>query len=738
MATTVTDVRRTRGHAKGALTRITPIVEGWMKATPQTLVVRQLQVKIDELLRAEEAYRQQTEILLGIIPEEQEDVRATELEGEAEFQANLQEQLDNLTFLKEQCTAYHSLDDFIEELEDAERELPDNVEQLRRRLPSLHKGLEEILKVLSTPGAKKLAELKNKRSILRARILALEGAVDLVSSRGPEKISEGSSSVCSASHDRSSRLKMPSIEMPQFSGEMLDWERFWQDFSAALSHDTKLIDSEKAIYLSSAVKSKEAKAIIATPFERREYKEMVKALKDEYDQPRAIYRTRVKKYFNRTSIGRTQKYLKEARTDIMSNIKSLQKYEHSSLDAFLIAGLELSFSDELFKEWKTELHHLKSKTPTLQDVERFFKDQLQLIDSATPTKSMNKTSGGTQPSTSILSSKKAKPILLSHTRRSCVHCQQDHSLHQCDSFNKLSVEDRDKFARNHQLCLNCLTVGHRGFECSSKYSCRQCGARHHTLLHRNKRPMVNTTTSMKETSEVVPAQVNISRTLKTEDIAISPTCQVIVEGPHGTVKARAFIDGGSHVSLATHRLANQLKLTKARQLARFSGLTGAVLANSTHTATLRLISPDDPDKVLPLTVSLLDSIIPETPPIDASAVRNNPAFNKLPLADPNFDKGGHVDMLLGIGVRPWIYLNGRVTTNDDTLAAYQTVYGWTVEGSLPSKSKTQTIQSLHIASVNVEHDISRFWEMEELPSVSELSPKEERAVTHFVQTHTRP
>ncbi len=27
MATTVTDVRRTRGHAKGALTRITPIVE---------------------------------------------------------------------------------------------------------------------------------------------------------------------------------------------------------------------------------------------------------------------------------------------------------------------------------------------------------------------------------------------------------------------------------------------------------------------------------------------------------------------------------------------------------------------------------------------------------------------------------------------------------------------------------------------------------------------------------------
>ncbi len=184
------------------------------------------------------------------------------------------------------------------------------MEQLRRRLPSLHKGLEKILKVLSTPGAKKLAELKNKRSILRARILALEGAVDLVSSRGPEKVSEGSASVCSASHDRSSRLKMPSIEMPQFSGEMLDWERFWQDFSAALSHDTKLIDSEKAIYLPSAVKSKEAKAIIATPFERRDYKEMVKALKDEYDQPRAIYRTRVKKYFNRTSIGRTQKSLK--------------------------------------------------------------------------------------------------------------------------------------------------------------------------------------------------------------------------------------------------------------------------------------------------------------------------------------------------------------------------------------------------------------------------------------------
>lgn len=49
-------------------------------------------------------------------------------------------------------------------------------------------------------------------------------------------------------------------------------------------------------------------------------------------------------------------------------------------------------------------------------------------------------------------------------------------------------------------------------------------------------------------------------------------------------------------------------------------------------------------------------------------------YSKLPLADSDFDIGGCVDLLLRIGVKPWLYLNGRATSDSNTVAAYQTVF----------------------------------------------------------------
>lgn len=40
-----------------------------------------------------------------------------------------------------------------------------------------------------------------------------------------------------------------------------------------------------------------------------------------------------------------------------------------------------------------------------------------------------------------------------------------------------------KLPKNKKLCVNCLSSSHAKNNCKSKFSCKKCKKRHHTLLH---------------------------------------------------------------------------------------------------------------------------------------------------------------------------------------------------------------------------------------------------------------
>ncbi|KAL7723219.1 hypothetical protein ACLKA6_015991 [Drosophila palustris] len=50
-------------------------------------------------------------------------------------------------------------------------------------------------------------------------------------------------------------------------------------------------------------------------------------------------------------------------------------------------------------------------------------------------------------------------------------------------FADLTVEQRRTFVKERTLCFNCLKAGHISRKCESKYTCKNCQGRHHTLLH---------------------------------------------------------------------------------------------------------------------------------------------------------------------------------------------------------------------------------------------------------------
>ena len=70
---------------------------------------------------------------------------------------------------------------------------------------------------------------------------------------------------------------------------------------------------------------------------------------------------------------------------------------------------------------------------------------------------------------------------LHHIRR-CVHCKQNHSIYNCNSFLKLTPRERTKAARQLQVCLNCLKPNHVAADCHES-KCKRCNLKHNILLH---------------------------------------------------------------------------------------------------------------------------------------------------------------------------------------------------------------------------------------------------------------
>ena len=129
--------------------------------------------------------------------------------------------------------------------------------------------------------------------------------------------------------------------------------------------------------------------------------------------------------------------------------------------------------------------------------------------------------------------------------------------------------------------------------------------------------------------------------------------------------------------------------------------------------------------------------MPATPLVNTDVIFNEASFHSLSPADPDVGTAEKIDLLLGTGVRPWISLNGIVCNKDKTISAHQTVYGWAFEGSLPGEQcKSESFLALPVVPNHVV-EVKQFWELEEPPPPSKLSPDEEKAVEHFSTTHTR-
>ena len=343
---------------------------------------------------------------------------------------------------------------------------------------------------------------------------------------------------------------------------------------------------------------------------------------------------------------------------------------------------------------------------------------------------------------------KRSPVDLGHyTCRKVVTVKLCHDgnypLYLFSTFKGLFVEERNNTASRLKVCTNCLSFTHFFRYCPSSRSCRDCGKKHHLLLHQQcSAPSSGENSAARETpTKSTSAHISPNRNNAQGQARIFlGTCQVTLESGGRRQKARALLDGGSPISFITSKMTQCLKARKINEPTNVSGISQSEVPLCRYKVDLSLI-PDESHPPLMLRAVVIDTITGDLPSFNLKGVRDKPFLQGLDLADPNFDQPACIDMLFGLDVLGELLLNERRASNNKTIFAQETVFGWSVRGKcLPETS----VQSSHLCYQSLKPEsttdelLSAFWKTEEPPSDISLESDEERqALSHFAQTHYR-
>ncbi|XP_049884837.1 uncharacterized protein LOC126379881 isoform X3 [Pectinophora gossypiella] len=420
-------------------------------------------------------------------------------------------------------------------------------------------------------------------------------------------------------------------------------------------------------------------------------------------------------------------------------------------------------------KWEEHRSSSSKEMPSLDDFFKFLKGRADVLESVQRSKQDKQVSSGNNnthnkyqranKSVNVIS---ANPVNFEQVNRGlhCFVCKGKHRIYDCPAFLSMSIEERIQKASSLKLCLNCLRSGHIAGACRLS-SCRICNARHNTMLHKPHTQTITATPSIDNviptstTSTSTPNSVTSDASTSSISMSVTSTSQVvlstalvdIVNPDNNQVETvKVLLDCGSMSSFITSDLKQRLQLdTQVLDATTIVGIGNSSLNFAPERGTVTVKS-----RCNPFSVTLSCLVLPE---ITATLPRrpiNMKQFSfpsNISLADPSFNVPSKVDMLIGADLF-WDLIGPRQQSLGANLPTLrESKLGWFLAGHIRDKQTSNlqvdnsntSIQCNFSALESLHTKLSRFWELEELPTSQKASEAGVDAgnpcETHFM-THT--
>ena len=556
----------------------------------------------------------------------------------------------------------------------------------------------------------------------------LERFQDLIDAISAEVIRKSSTK-----NDSVDKSALPKIKLPIFSGNIAEWVEFKGLFQSLIDENKNLTSLEKFQYLKTTLRGEALSLISHYELDGRNYANAYQDLVDRYSNTRRVAAFYVHELTNyKQSNSRKYSHFLEL---IRSSTNALKNLGINDLGDYLMFQLAYDKLDSATqKEFDLSIN---STLPTLSSLIEFIQIRARSEELITDHKSAS-TVNVKPVERRAISSAYQRPkvfVALSPDKMICSYCNESHQIYACMKFKSLAPAERADFVRKKKLCFSCLSSKHFVQLCRSQAVCRFCQSkRHHSLCHIDQPPLQPT----EEVNKSLVANVTHFTSPKNESSSLLGTIVCEMKDTYGhSFKVRAILDCGSQINAISARLVNKLGLTyqKDNKSKGVSGV-GQSAVPSIGTSLITLRSLYDTTVSYSGSAFVLKKICNDLPaqelPASLAFKFEKEGFN---LADPLFYKKGPIDLLFGVQAYADIISNETHTFGPGLPTLVKSKFGWIALGTVATDPiGNPAVLTLHNDS---SFDISRFWELEEVPDIPTSTKEDLYCEEHFVASHKR-
>ncbi|XP_076848178.1 uncharacterized protein LOC143493558 [Brachyhypopomus gauderio] len=286
----------------------------------------------------------------------------------------------------------------------------------------------------------------------------------------------------------------------------------------------------------------------------------------------------------------------------------------------------------------------------------------------------------------------------------CVYCEKNHTVENCEKFKKQVHKDKIDFLRSKGLCFGCLVRGHLSKDCTRKLTCQVCSRKHPSILHVQKDETASVKDDKKSASDTQSISAVEQKTCGYTGagngecvLAIVPVRLKSKKGTQ-TLETYAFIDSGSSATFCTEKVMRMLNLRGRKTEILLRTMGQEKLVHSHILSDLEVAGLEE-NKYVDLPSVFTQPEIPvkkENIPQQKDLKRWT-YLKEVCLPSINAEIGLLIGSNAHKAVEPWQVINSQ----GDGPYAVRTAMGWIVNGPLRRKDHPQDIdEGLQSFTVN--------------------------------------
>lgn len=533
-------------------------------------------------------------------------------------------------------------------------------------------------------------------------------------------------------NDTDNGLRLPHIKIPTFEGDYKSWTSFHDLFLQTIHKNARLGNAQKLHYLKSVIAGEAAALIKHLSISDDNYTAAWDILVNRYDNKRMLVNNHLATFLSQQSLqvesAAGLKKLHDTTLECINAISNL-KINIETWDPILIYIVSQKLDRDTIKLYEQSLHTPK-EIQSLSDFMSFLENRFQSLE----TSKTNKKDAIITERPKIFTRNYHAQVTLA-----CSFCKEQHLTFTCRKYNNLTAIQRLDFIKKNKLCWNCLT-SHPVGQCRSQSRCKNCNSNHHTSIHfaigRREPPRNRESNNNIQNSDSVRPQPAVNHCTQDNTITtLLATALVRASSDNGrSIILRALIDQGSQATFITENARQKLGLPKKKVSGMVTGV-GSSKSNHIQAVVQLRIEPRKTSRfsitINALVLSKITKVLPGKQfDYDWEHIKS------LELADPNFNQPGTIDLLIGAETYQEIILEGLIKGNSGSPIAQNSEFGWILSGQIKKNLRQHQIVSL-VSNVEIDQQLRKFWELEEIPRQKYLTKNEQKAEEHYKKTVSR-